>query len=95
MTEKMKMADRLFQNINEFHASLKDDQTKSQFRADYTTLVETKFPLPPAYFTVATVRSIVFYAFGVVLMGLATAELADLPLARGHPRTDRVTGWVT
>ena len=48
MPEMTKMADRLFQKINEFHASLKDEQAKSQFRTDYRTLVETKFPLPPA-----------------------------------------------
>src|ERR1700745_763148 len=41
--QKQAMADRLCQKINEFYGSLTDDQARSQFRANYRTLVENKF----------------------------------------------------
>ena len=46
MVQKTKMADRLFQKINGFYGSLKDENAKTRFRADYVKLAETKFGLP-------------------------------------------------
>jgi hypothetical protein len=48
MPEKEAMTDRLCQKVNEFYASLTDDQARSQFRANYRTLAETKFGSSPA-----------------------------------------------
>ena len=46
MLQREAMAERLFQKINEFHASLADDRARSQFRADYRSLAEAKFVMP-------------------------------------------------
>jgi hypothetical protein len=45
MVEMIRMAERLFQKINEFHSTLKDESAKANFRADYTRLAETRFGL--------------------------------------------------
>ena len=42
------MANQLFQNINGFYGTLPDETAKSQFRAEYVRLAETRFGLPPA-----------------------------------------------
>jgi hypothetical protein len=47
MPQKEAMADQLFQKINEFYASLTEEGARSQFRADYRTLVEAKFAPSP------------------------------------------------
>jgi hypothetical protein len=46
MPQRDAMAERLFQKISEFHASLADDRARSQFRADYGALAEAKFVMP-------------------------------------------------
>jgi hypothetical protein len=46
MPQREVMAERLFQKINEFHASLADDRARSQFRADYRALAEVKLVTP-------------------------------------------------
>jgi hypothetical protein len=48
LPQKEVMADRLCQKINEFYASLADDRARSQFRANYRTLAETKFGSSPS-----------------------------------------------
>ncbi len=40
------MADSLFRRINEFYASLTDENAKAQFRADCAKLVDTGFGPP-------------------------------------------------
>jgi hypothetical protein len=44
--ETTKMAEGLFQKINEFYGTLKDESAKMTFRADYKRLAETRFGLP-------------------------------------------------
>jgi hypothetical protein len=44
--ETTKMAECLFQKINEFYGTLKDESAKMNFRVDYTRLAETRFGLP-------------------------------------------------
>jgi hypothetical protein len=46
--QKQAMADRLCQKVNEFYASLTDDQARSQFRANYRTFAETGFGSSPS-----------------------------------------------
>ena len=45
--EMTKMADRLFQKINEFYGTLADESAKTGFRNDYIRLAETGFGLKP------------------------------------------------
>jgi hypothetical protein len=45
MIEMTKMAEGLFQNINAFYGTLKDENAKAHFRGDYTKLAETRFGL--------------------------------------------------
>jgi hypothetical protein len=44
--ETTKMVECLFQKINEFYGTLKDESAKTNFRADYKSLAETSFGLP-------------------------------------------------
>lgn len=43
---KTEMANQLFQNINGFYGTLKDENAKAQFRSDYVRLAEMRFGLP-------------------------------------------------
>src|SRR6476661_1502952 len=46
MVHKTEMANQLFQNINGFYGTLKDENAKAQFRSDYVRLAEMRFGLP-------------------------------------------------
>ena len=48
MVEMTKSADRLFQKINEFYATIGDEQAKTQFRTDYIRLAEAGAGIPPS-----------------------------------------------
>jgi hypothetical protein len=46
MVEMTKMADRLFQTVSDFYATLSNEDEKTQFRTDYIRLAETGISLP-------------------------------------------------
>jgi curved DNA-binding protein CbpA len=48
LADMTRLADRLFQKINEFYGTLTDENAKAQFRADYVRLAETRFGVPEA-----------------------------------------------
>jgi hypothetical protein len=46
LIDMTRLADRLFQKINEFYGTLTDENAKAQFRADYVSLAEKRFGVP-------------------------------------------------